>query len=129
MAAAARLGYQFAGALPKEQMLELANERNRVKLPVVDKDTARFGVRLPPERFVLSGQGWQVPEEWDDEMGSDDEEGEGEANGVEKVNGNGVHAGENGVKDDGDEDMVDEGEGQYEDVFGEEGADEDKMED
>ncbi|KAI9718508.1 MAG: Transcription initiation factor TFIID subunit 9 [Chrysothrix sp. TS-e1954] len=76
LASQARLGYQFnAASLPKETLLEMAAERNRVKLPAVDKDV-RFGVRLPHERFVMTGQGWQVPEEWEeDEVEVEEEDG------------------------------------------------------
>jgi len=128
LAASSRPGYQFTSVLPKETMLELAAERNRVKLPAVDKDT-QFGVRLPHERFVLTGTGWNLPEEWDSE---------GE---VDEVDGNAVPtegmsddppAETNGTLQDGvdekdeDEDMEDGEEG-FEQIFGNDGNDEDKM--
>lgn len=56
LATANRNGYQFAGALPKETLLEMAAERNKVRLPEVHKELC-FGVRLPHERFVMTGTG------------------------------------------------------------------------
>ncbi|KAH0536503.1 hypothetical protein FGG08_006628 [Glutinoglossum americanum] len=66
-----RLNYQFSPNLPKEFLLELAAERNRVALPAMGRE---WGVRLPPERYCLTGVGWSLKEEWDSE-GS--EEGDG----------------------------------------------------
>lgn len=103
-AIASRLDNSFATALPKEWMLEQAQERNRTMLPKVEKG---FGMQLPPERYVLTGTPWGLEEEWDSEG---EEQGE---QGKEKTNG---------VKEKGDEamgGMEEEGEGEFEDVFGE----------
>ncbi|KAF2233854.1 TFIID-31kDa-domain-containing protein [Viridothelium virens] len=59
-AIASRLNHQFNATLPKEFQLDLAAERNRVALPKPEKE---FGLRLPPERYCLTGVGWQMKEE------------------------------------------------------------------
>lgn len=129
LAASSRPGYQFTSVLPKETMLELAAERNRIKLPAVDRDV-QFGVRLPHERFVLTGTGWNLPEEWDSE-GEDGTDGvDGDAGivdgmGDEMAGANGTSQDGNGEKDE-DEDMED-GEDGFEQIFGNDGNDEDKM--
>lgn len=75
-AVASRLGYQFSSALPKEFLLDIAAERNRVAIPRAERE---FGVRLPPEKYCLTGVGWGLKDEWDDLIGDDEEaEGEGE---------------------------------------------------
>ncbi|KAK5726416.1 Transcription initiation factor TFIID subunit 9 [Elasticomyces elasticus] len=117
-AAASRQGYTFQGHLPKEFMLEQAAERNRVALPKVQRS---YGVQLPPEKYCLTGVGWNLKDEWDsDEEVDDDDEEEPPA----KQLTNGVaHAateddvGMGGM--DGAEEEDDEGEGRMEDVFGE----------
>lgn len=99
---ASRLKYQFNQSLPKEFLMELAAERNRVALPPVGRE---WGVRLPPERYCLTGVGWGVKEEW---------ESEGEE----------VEKGEQQRREEGDTlDAEGEGEGgdtRMEDIFGEE---------
>lgn len=75
LAIASRQGYQFrggnaAGGLSKEWMQEIAKERNRVGLPRVPPN--EWAVRLPAERFVLSGLGWGLRDEWGEE-GEDEE--------------------------------------------------------
>ncbi|KAF4547132.1 Transcription initiation factor TFIid subunit 9-like protein [Elsinoe fawcettii] len=102
-AIASRLDSSFVTALPKEWMLEQAQERNRVMLPKVEKG---FGMQLPPERYVLTGTPWGLKEEWDSEGEDGVKEEKGETN---------------GVKDKGDETMggmEDEDGGDFEDVFG-----------
>ena len=87
-----RTHYQYSPTLPKEVMVEIAQERNRVALPPIQKEFG--GMRLPPEQHLLSGQGWQLAEEFDMEnaevMGDGDatmqdqesiENGEGEIEG------------------------------------------------
>ncbi|KAF2218693.1 hypothetical protein BDZ85DRAFT_185248, partial [Elsinoe ampelina] len=59
-AIASRLDSSFVTALPKEWMLEQAQERNRVMLPKVEKG---FGMQLPPERYVLTGTPWGLRDE------------------------------------------------------------------
>ncbi len=83
LAIASRLNYQFHSALPKEFMLELAQEKNRVALPRVERE---FGVRLPPERFCLTGTGWALKEEWESD-GDDEADGNaaGDAQGDQKM--------------------------------------------
>ncbi|KAF2493949.1 TFIID-31kDa-domain-containing protein [Lophium mytilinum] len=63
-AVSAKAGYQFQPALPKEFLAEVAAERNRVALPRVERE---YGVRLPPERYCLTGVGWGVKDEWESE--------------------------------------------------------------
>jgi len=114
LATASRNAYQFSsGALPKEALLEVAGERNRVRLPDVDKDVF-FGVRLPHERYVQTGTGWGLMEEWDSEEEVSTEEQNGEVNGVE---GEVSAGGESKGVEDEDEDMEDQDEG-FEQVFG-----------
>jgi len=71
MSVASRINHQFNTSLPKEFLLEIAQERNKVALPTVGKE---FGVRLPPEKYCLTGINWDLSatrEEWMDE--SDEE--------------------------------------------------------
>jgi len=113
LATASRNAYQFSsGALPKEALLEVAGERNRIRLPDVDKDVF-FGVRLPHERYVQTGTGWGLMEEWDSE-----EEVSAEQDGVAGgVGGEVAVGGESKEVEDEDEDMEDQDEG-FEQVFG-----------
>lgn len=69
LSVAARLGYQFrggssGGGISKEYMQELARERNKVALPRIVPN--EWGVRLPSERFVLSGTSWGLQDVWDE---------------------------------------------------------------
>jgi len=88
-----------------------------------------FGVRLPHERFVLTGTGWGLPEEWDSEGemdedvpgGADDEESK-QIEGAE-TNGE-THA--EAEEDKIDEDMED-GQDGFEQVFGRDNEDEDNL--
>ncbi|KAI9848275.1 MAG: Transcription initiation factor TFIID subunit 9 [Sclerophora amabilis] len=110
LSVASRLNYQFTSQLPKEFLLDQAQERNRVALPVVGRE---WGVRLPPERYCLTGVGWGLKDEWESEG---DEEGDEELGGGE---GTGTE-GEMGQEETGEE--KEEGDERMEDVFGE-GAD------
>ncbi|CAJ2500674.1 Uu.00g035270.m01.CDS01 [Anthostomella pinea] len=89
LAIASRQAYQFrggsgaggtgGGGASKDWLMELARERNRVALPRVLAN--EWGVRLPNERFVLSGVGWQLRDHWAGAAGpdsDDDEDGDGE---------------------------------------------------
>ena len=58
-----RTHYQYSPTLPKEVMMDLAQDRNRIGLPQLQKEFG--GMRLPPEQFLLTGQGWQLAEEFD----------------------------------------------------------------
>lgn len=78
LAVAGRLNYQFRSALPKEFLLELAQERNRIALPRVERE---FGLRLPPEKYCLTGVGWGLKDNWDSEGEEDDEVEEDERGG------------------------------------------------
>lgn len=98
---ASRTHYQFNPALPKEFYMELAAERNRVVLPGMSRE---WGVRLPPEGYVLTGQGWEMKEEFDEVMVDSGEDLEGE-----------VGVGFKGMDDEGGDE--EEG-GRMEDIFG-----------
>ncbi|PWY88655.1 transcription factor TAFII-31, partial [Aspergillus sclerotioniger CBS 115572] len=73
LAIASRLHYQFQAGLPKEFLMDVAAERNRVALPgasrgfdnsgavkqgQANQSVVMGGMRLPPERFCLTGLGW-----------------------------------------------------------------------
>ncbi|OJI85001.1 hypothetical protein ASPTUDRAFT_551685 [Aspergillus tubingensis CBS 134.48] len=78
LAIASRLHYQFQAGLPKEFLMDVAAERNRVALPgasrgfdsqgmaktaAANQSVVMGGMRLPPERFCLTGTGWNMREE------------------------------------------------------------------
>lgn len=131
IAIASRQAYQFrggsgggggvgggvgGGGASKEWLQELARERNKVALPRVLAN--EWGVRLPNERFVLSGQGWALQDQWGREgVDSDSDEGE-DGDGSDAMEGlEGPNSKENGGDEDsgggldeflGDDDMGDE---------------------
>jgi transcription initiation factor TFIID subunit 9B len=106
LAIQSRLQYQFSGGngLSKEFLLETAQARNKIALPRVLQN--EWGVRLPSERFVLTGVPWGLKEDWEGE-------GEGDDDGIEDMDG---MEGLETTEDQGMEDV--EGEGQMEDIFG-----------
>ena len=61
---ASRTHYQFNPTLAKEFYQDLATERNRVVLPQWPRDS---GLKLPPERYRLTGTGWSLKDEWESE--------------------------------------------------------------
>lgn len=128
---ASRLHYQFQTGLPKEFLMEVASERNRIALPGVSRgfDPAAAGpngappaaanqsvlvggMRLPPERFCLTGTGWNMKDEWESE-------GEEDMPDASQQAGSGPGAGAEEGEEGGDED---EGDGKMEDIFGEDTA-------
>lgn len=117
LAIAARLSYQFrggsaGGGISKDYMQELARERNKVALPKIVPN--EWGVRLPSERFVLSGTSWGLKDMWEE---ADDEDDEGDAMegiegpNLEDVGGDGVEGGtmEDIFGQDADQEMTEEG--------------------
>ncbi|KAM0262869.1 hypothetical protein ACHAQJ_001460 [Trichoderma viride] len=115
VAIAARLGYQFrggssGGGISKEYMQELARERNRVALPKIVSN--EWGVRLPSERFVLSGTSWGLKDIW----GEEDEEEEEEESSASQQGGDAMEGIEGPEPEDIGGDGV-EG-GTVDDVFG-----------
>jgi transcription initiation factor TFIID subunit 9B len=105
-AVAAKAGYQFQPALPKEFLAEVAGERNRVALPRVERE---FGVRLPPERYCLTGVGWGVRDEWESEGEEEVEVGQGQVDAV---------MGGTGMNEQRDEEMEEEDDDEFEEVMG-----------
>ncbi|KAL7272282.1 Transcription initiation factor TFIID subunit 9 [Rhizina undulata] len=85
MSIASRINHQFNTALPKEFLMEIAQERNKVALPTVGKE---FGIRLPSEKYCLTGINWDLADGGDD--GMDDSEDEGEQAGGDNPVGDGM---------------------------------------
>jgi transcription initiation factor TFIID subunit 9B len=73
LAVASRATAQLQPGLAKQDLLEMGQETNRIGLPRVERD---FGLRLPDERFLWTGNGFSLQEEWMEEEEVDDEEGE-----------------------------------------------------
>ena len=98
LAIQSRLQYQFNGGnsagLSKEFLLETAQKRNATALPRVLQN--EWGVRLPSERFVLTGVPWGLKDEFPTE---EVEIGEG-MEGVEMLEDVGVEDQEGGTMDD-----------------------------
>ncbi|KAK7743621.1 Transcription initiation factor TFIID subunit 9 [Cytospora paraplurivora] len=80
LAIGSRLVYQFrgggsmtgGGGISKDSLSQLAAERNKVALPRVPP--GEWGVRLPSEKFVLSGVGWGLRDVLARNAGDDSEE-------------------------------------------------------
>lgn len=77
LAIASRQAFQFrggagggAGGASKDWLQDLARERNKIALPRVLAN--EWGVRLPNERFVHSGMGWDLKDHWEAEMDEDE---------------------------------------------------------
>lgn len=100
---ASRTHYQYNPTLPKEFYAEIAQERNRMALPPVSRE---FGMRLPPDQYCLTGTGWDLKEEFDEEMEDTDQVQEGE-----------TAVREEDMEDDGADEGDDEC-GRMEDLFG-----------
>lgn len=118
LAIAARLSYQFrggsgGGGISKDYMQELARERNKVSLPKIVPN--EWGVRLPSERFVLSGTSWGLKDMWEEADDEDEDQGDAmegiEAPDLEDVGGDGVEGGtmEDVFGDNVDQEMAEEG--------------------
>jgi transcription initiation factor TFIID subunit 9B len=75
LAVASRAAGQLQPGLGKQDLLEMGQETNRIGLPRVERD---FGVRLPEERFLLTGNGFSLQEEWMEEEEINEEGPEGE---------------------------------------------------
>ncbi|KAL2756595.1 hypothetical protein ACRALDRAFT_2058396 [Sodiomyces alcalophilus JCM 7366] len=131
IAIASRLVYQFrggrgSGGISKDWLQDLAKEHNRVALPRVAPN--EWGVRLPSERFVLTGTSWGLKDVWEeagmDEDESDEEpelqQGGGGGGAMEGVEPTGAAATADEKNEDGEEV---EG-GTMEDVFGKDMEDE-----
>lgn len=128
MAIQSRMAHQFTGQgnLPKEFLKSLADERNRISLQQQAKDDKSNsgvtigGIKLPHERYCLTGMGWGLKNEWESE-------GE-ESDGDEEIANAAVAAtdGDDMQLDDAEEAMDEEGEGgTMEDVFGADDGDKD----
>lgn len=74
LAIQSRLQYQLgSGGMSKEFLLETAEARNKIRLPPVGQ--TEWGVRLPSEKFVLTGVPWGVREVWEKDGENEDNEG------------------------------------------------------
>ncbi|CAA9966949.1 Transcription initiation factor TFIID protein [Pyrenophora teres f. maculata] len=124
-AVGARAASTFQGTLGKEFMSEVAQERNRIALPRVDRE---FGIRLPPERYCFTGVGWGVKGAWEEDVDEDEDvdmddevgvSGAGFGGPVGAVNGNGTAGGEGAdTTMGGMEDEDDEDEDEFEEAMG-----------
>ncbi|KAI0513021.1 transcription initiation factor IID, 31kD subunit-domain-containing protein [Xylaria bambusicola] len=132
IAIASRQAYQFrggsggggvgggvgGGGASKEWLQELARERNKVVLPRIL--AFEWGVRLPNERFVLSGQSWGLRDQWAVEGGTDSSEDEADDDGNGSDAMEGVED-QNSKEKEGEED----GGGGLDEFLGDDMADED----
>jgi transcription initiation factor TFIID subunit 9B len=69
LAAASRQISQFQPGLGKQDLLEMGMETNKIGLPRVERE---FGVRLPSERYLLTGSGFALQDEWEEEAPLED---------------------------------------------------------
>lgn len=93
--------------MSKEFLLETAQARNKVALPRVLQN--EWGVRLPSERFVLTGVPWGLKGQW--VVNEEDES----VSGAPAGDGVDIEMGE------GEDGRDEEGEGRMEDLFGADG--------
>lgn len=84
LAIGSRMAYQFHGGggvgnggISKDAMANMAAERNKIALPRVPPN--EWGIRLPSERFVMTGMGWGIKDvlaRADDDSDDDDDDQE-----------------------------------------------------
>jgi transcription initiation factor TFIID subunit 9B len=75
LAVASRQIAQIQPKLPKADLLEMGAEVNRVAMPKLERD---FGLRLPSEKYMLTGAAYGLKEAWQEmeDMLSEDEDAE-----------------------------------------------------
>jgi transcription initiation factor TFIID subunit 9B len=110
LAASARQIGQLPAHMSKADLIDLAGDTNRIGLPQVRRE---FGVRLPGDKFLLTGGAFRLQDEWEE----DEDEGLGEDE------GGGVGEPEDTVmadEDDADGGLLDEDmeEDEFEEVMG-----------
>lgn len=105
LAISSRLAYQFhggggatgGGGISKDALSSLAAEKNKIGLPKVPAN--EWGIRLPNERFVMTGVGWGMREVLPRAADDSEEEDEDMADAMdvpindEDVGGDGVEGG------------------------------------
>lgn len=123
-----KMGYQFSGTLPKEFLKQLADERNRVSLATHARDdggkgggVSVGGVKLPHERYCLTGVSWGLKDEWESEGEESVDDEEDSAKKAQNGDSMQIDGGMEGM----DEDQDEEGMGTMEDVFGPDGGGDD----
>ena len=117
LAIASRQAYQFrggsgagggaGGGASKEWLQELAKERNKHQLPRVMAH--EWGVRLPNERFVLSGVGFGLKDTWVGDEGDEEADEEDEDEQMEDAMGpvaDSAEAKKDGAAEEGLGDMI-----------------------
>jgi transcription initiation factor TFIID subunit 9B len=57
--------------VPKADLIEMALETNRIGLPPVRKE---YGIRLPSDKFLLTGGTFRLQDEWEEDDVPDDED-------------------------------------------------------
>lgn len=126
LAIASRQAFQFrggaggvvgGGGASKDWLQDLARERNRVALPRIPAN--EWGMRLPNERFVLSGTGWGLRDEWGEggeDMDEDDDSDEEMYGGDSSLRKDAANAAEEGTQEEG---------GGLDELLGDDMADED----
>jgi len=61
LATQAKVNFGFTEPPPREVLLELAQSKNSVPLPLIPPEKqAKYGVLLPPEEYCLTGPNYQV---------------------------------------------------------------------
>lgn len=133
LAIGARLAYQFrggggatgGGAISKDALAGIAAERNKVALPRVPP--GEWGVRLPSEKFVLSGVGWGLRDvlarNGEDDSGDDDDDDDEEMVDAMEHQPNDEDVGGDGVEGGTMEDIFGAGQEQPGEQVGEEDVD------
>jgi transcription initiation factor TFIID subunit 9B len=71
LASSARQIGQLPAHMTKADLVDLAGETNRIGLPVVRRE---FGVRLPGDKFLLTGGAFRLRDEWEEDEDEADEE-------------------------------------------------------
>jgi transcription initiation factor TFIID subunit 9B len=111
LAASARQIGQLPAHMSKADLIDLAGETNRIGLPPVRRE---FGMRLPGDKFLLTGGAFRLQDEWEE----DEEEGPSE----QEEGGGGAEPEDTVMADDDDADggLLDEDmeEDEFEEVMG-----------
>jgi len=124
MAISSKINYQMQGRVAKDFLKGLADERNRISLNTTARDGDKVGpmvggIKLPHEKYCLTGIGWGLKDEWDSE-GEESMDDEQAAQAHDAADADMMQM--DGA-DDGGLGEDEEGLGEMEDVFGPDNGD------